>query len=242
MKVNRIYSTFNGEANPYGIGSLTAFLRLQGCHIRCYAKTMGILCDTPEGLSAEGGTEMSVEDIIAALNMERIYTGSSLVCLTGGDPLWRKKEDLHSLFDALGKYGFRVTVETSGTLDPIPYIMYNHVSFILDYKTSSAGVKGNIVPKIAPLLRSNDYIKFVIATEEDFVEMLDAMYKYFGEKTKAKVTAGIFWGEQGKLTTFQIFDRLQEQGMLHYLTGGINLQAHKAVMAPNFQASIPEAR
>ena len=50
MKLNSLYITFQGEQYPHGIGHPAIFLRLQGCHLRCYKKTMGILCDTPEGL------------------------------------------------------------------------------------------------------------------------------------------------------------------------------------------------
>ena len=50
MFLNTIYTTFQGEVNPFGIGFPVIFLRLQGCHLRCYKKTLGVLCDTPEGL------------------------------------------------------------------------------------------------------------------------------------------------------------------------------------------------
>ena len=38
MKLNNIYTTFQGEVNAFGIGMPVIFIRLQGCHLRCYKR------------------------------------------------------------------------------------------------------------------------------------------------------------------------------------------------------------
>jgi organic radical activating enzyme len=239
MKLNTIYVTWNGEQNPFGIGSQTIFLRLQGCHIRCYEKTLGILCDTPEGLSQFGGEEVSALQILERLNTIREETGIDLICLTGGDPLWRKPTDLHELFGLLRSEGYQVTVETSGTLDWTQYYGYANMHFIVDYKLQSAGVKGNLVPKLADKMLSTDYIKFVVYDDSDYREM-QLVLPQLALITEARMTAGVFWG--GKMDTFQLFDRLKKDDLLRYLKGGINMQAHKLALSANYASNLPTER
>ena len=226
MQVNTIYPAFNGEMSVHGIGSLTVFLRLQGCHLRCYATTFGHLCDTPEGLSAEGGKTMTVSEIMDELLKLRVLTGIRRVCLTGGDPLWRKPAELHELFGALESAGYSVTVETSGTLDWRQYNGYNNVAWVLDYKLRSAGVKGNLVLVHAGSLRKRDYVKFVVYGEEDYAQMKEVLFDLW-RITEAKITVGPMW--EGQMNAFVLFDRLKKDGMLALVTGGINFQAHKLV-------------
>ena len=58
IKVNTIYPAFAGEVNAHGIGVPCVFVRLAGCNLRCYFKTKGILCDTPEALEMKNGKDM----------------------------------------------------------------------------------------------------------------------------------------------------------------------------------------
>lgn len=238
MKVNSIYTTFNGEVNPFGIGHPAIFLRLQGCHLRCYKLTLGMLCDTPEGLQKPKDSTKLAE-ILEALKEITDRTGIKLITLTGGDPLWNDKDELVELFTSLTDAGYSICVETSGTISWLPYsLISDNIFWILDYKLLSSGVKNadelfNDAEHLADLTEK-DYIKFVVYDSADMDETIQAI-KTLKEKTLATFGVGAYWG--GKLSTFEIFNRLEREGVLDRAV--VNAQLHKLVISPNTKAKIP---
>lgn len=241
MKLNNIYTTFNGEVNIKGIGSPCIFVRLQGCPIRCYAKTMGILCDTPEGLK-KSKTKDSVDWIVAELEKEREKTGLSYVTLTGGDPLWNDERDLHEFFQLTYDLGYTISIETSGTISWLPYIEYTHLNWVIDYKGNSTGIDSSINLLLnkdhLKALKSTDFIKFIIANDvDDYYSDLVSFIKLHEEtECKAIIAVGTFWGEY-TISTFSLFDLLKHDRLLHKVT--INMQTHKLALSPNYSTTIP---
>lgn len=240
MYLNAIYTTFNGEVNKWGIGSSVIFVRLQGCPIRCYAKTLGILCDTPEGL--EKPTERTdIADILNQIDSIRNRTGIDKITLTGGDPLWNKPSDLHELFSGLLELGIGCSVETSGTIDWREYLDYVNVSFVVDYKGKSAGVTGNLLAKSTDYLRSlrcEDWIKFVVYGSDDLDELVELYNSGFFEfsKNKAKIAVGAYWG--GNIGTIELFQFLEKNGLAGRCQ--INAQLHKLILNPDFSVKVPQ--
>lgn len=239
MKVNTIYCTFQGEVNPFGIGFPVIFLRLQGCHLRCYKKTLGILCDTPEGLE-KPIAHTKISDIFAEIEKVSEKYGIKVVTLTGGDPLWNKEEELIELFSGLVDRGFSICVETSGTISWLPYsVISNNIYWVLDYKLKSTGVKNSSElfsdPEHLQDLSEKDFIKFVIYDDTDLDEAIEVV-KNLKDKTLATFAFGSFWG--GKLTTFDIFNKLKNMNMLSYVT--MNIQAHKMAVSSNYNVEIPK--
>lgn len=220
--VNTVYSTYMGEVNFRGIGAPVIFLRLQGCHLRCYLKTLGVLCDTPEGLEARSGKYVSTETIQGVLLNISSRTGIEHVCLSGGDPLWRKPEELRELLLAITKDGFSVSVETSGTLSIEPYSDIKNVYWVLDYKVKSAGIKQPFIINEINLLKSGDFIKFVLLNGEDYAEFKEAVTHLIG-KTDATIAVGPYWG--GELTIAELVELLKQDGLLGQVT--LNVQLHK---------------
>lgn len=236
VNVQAVYTTFMGEQNIQGIGAPVVFLRLGGCHIRCYKATKGILCDTPEALEKGSGEDMTISQAVAlVVGKAREAGGIPLVCLSGGDPLWRHKDVLHELFTRLENTGMHTVVETSGTIDWRPFRDYD-ASFVLDFKTPSAGIpeKMNLVEKYHEELKEDDYIKFVIDGDSD--------YQYFLEKfelikdTRAHITIGPFWG--GNYDPVILSELLERDGILGKVK--INMQAHKMAVSSDYTKSIPE--
>lgn len=221
-KVADIYATYQGEQNVRGIGEPVIFLRLQGCHLRCYAKTLGVLCDTPEGLEREGGTEMDFSEILGKLNTIRFDQGIDFICLSGGDPLWRKKVDIQYLLDQLVYAGFSVSVETSGTISIQPYRGIPKVTWVLDYKLKSAGLTNKFCSEDLDHLRQQDIIKFVLYDEEDYNEFIK-VYTEIRPLTNARMVVGPYWG--GKLKSSDLLSNLLRDGMLGSVS--INAQMHK---------------
>lgn len=215
--VNTIYEAYMGEVNKFGIGAPCIFLRLAGCNLECYHKTMGTYCDTPEALTTKDGERMSVNGIIHKLRLQA--TGrSSLVCITGGEPL---RTDITELLSALYSYGYDVVIETNGTRDISNYKkMFPNVSFVVDVKTSSTGVDSKKMWKNNYLVMGHeDYVKFVINDKKDYDEMLAWLDKY--PMFEGNVGVGLFWGSE--ITYKELSYWLMRDRVKAYL----NMQAHK---------------
>lgn len=250
MRIQEIYTAFMGEQNKYGIGAPAIFLRSAGCHLRCYKHTKGILCDTPLALEKDSGKEYSLFDLFHELNTLRRETGINLICFTGGDPLWRSPEQLDEFF-AYTKYEcYNVVVETSGTLDWTPFTKYDNISWVIDHKLPSAGLKASsLVYLKAGTLTSGDYIKFVVDTEEDIEETL----RYIDElkhRTKAIFAVGPYWGSN-TFSVADLFKRLAALGSFNQEVYNapkivMNVQLHKFVAVGEelptivFKTKIPE--
>lgn len=212
-RVNTIYPAFMGEQNCFGIGQRCVFVRFSGCNIRCYESTLGVTCDTPEALCGTCGTDMTTKEIIERLREYNIRT----ICLTGGEPLLQKPIELLS---ALSKNGFAVVVETNGTLSIEPYRHVENISFVMDYKAPSAGVK-SFCHENFYYLRKRDYIKFVLYDDADYEDM-----KIICERMKGKVNlvAGLFWG--AKIGYVELANRI----LRDRLPLNLNMQVHKMMV------------
>ena len=239
MKLNTIYTTFNGEVNIKGIGSLCIFVRLQGCHLRCYLKTLGVLCDTPEGLQKSRETD-EISYIFAEVEKVSKATGLKLITLTGGDPLWNKESEVLELLTLLSDNGYTVSVETSGTLSWKPYRHIKNVHWVLDYKGESTGVKlkKNLLLDTShlELLDENDFIKFVLYDMKDYNEFHFMVNQAYKLGVKATIAVGAYWG--GKLEPLQIFDLLKGDGLLDKVT--MNFQVHKMAVSSRYDIEIPK--
>ena len=185
LKVNTIYPAFMGEVNIHGIGVSCVFVRLAGCNLRCYSKTKGTLCDTPEALEMKGGKDMSVAEIV---NEVRRFD-KKVVCLTGGEPLM---QDVKELLTELSNRGYFVVVETNGSKSIVPYRHIRNVSFIVDVKSASSGESERMLEENYWYLDRNDFLKFVIDTEEDYMEFKRWVFSH--DYLYCNIAVGTFWG------------------------------------------------
>ncbi|MDE3061294.1 MAG: 7-carboxy-7-deazaguanine synthase QueE, partial [Pseudomonadota bacterium] len=105
LAVKRIFPTLQGEG-PYA-GHPAVFVRLGGCNLAC------AFCDT----DFEGFATLAVNEIIG--EVKRLAEGARrLVVITGGEPL---RQNIVPLCEALLTEGFKVQIETNGTLArPLP--------------------------------------------------------------------------------------------------------------------------
>ena len=188
MRIQTIYPAFMGEVNKFGIGAPCVFVRTAGCNLRCYWKTLGVLCDTPEALKTTSGVEYTVGEIVRKV----IAFGIPLVCLTGGEPLLQKEGELRELFRSLGSYGVSVVVETNGSCSIHKYLDFDNVSFVVDYKGSSSGEEQMMSLGNWMEMREDDWLKFVIYNKAEVEEMLHWCKTH--RDFKGKVAAGLFWG------------------------------------------------
>jgi 7-carboxy-7-deazaguanine synthase len=158
-----IFPGIDGEVNSAGQGTLSTFIRLAGCNLRCW----GGRCDTPQGLSATENTPpTSVEAIVARV----ADLDSRKTTVTGGEPLLYLGKGLETLLRALGDGGVRISVETNGSIVP-PVELGRFVEcWVVDHKCPSTGETAGMAPfeRMTAALRATDYIKFVVADAEDY--------------------------------------------------------------------------
>lgn len=136
MRVNEIFYSLQGEG--YHAGRPAVFVRFSGCNLQCP------FCDTQH----EAGTEMGEQEIVAAAKLLTPHSSlfPPLLVITGGEPALQLTATLVAL---LHQAGFRVAVETNGTL-PLP----PNVDWVtLSPKSLWLG------PDAAPVLQEADELK-----------------------------------------------------------------------------------
>ena len=150
LNITEIFYSLQGEAKEVGIP--TVFVRLTGCPLRCN------YCDT--AYAFKGNNPLSIENI-----MEKVEKyNTHYVCVTGGEPMAQR--NCLILLDSLIEAGYKVSMETSGSIDISP--VNNKVSVVMDLKTPSSTEQSQNRYENIALLESKDQLKFVIASRSDF--------------------------------------------------------------------------
>ena len=199
LNITEIFYSLQGEAREVGVPSV--FVRLTGCPLRCN------YCDTKYAF--KGNNPLTIENIIKQIELYN----TKHVCVTGGEPLAQK--NCHTLLDYLVEKGYRVSLETSGSIDITS--VNKGVSVVMDIKTlSSTEAKQNRYENIA-LLEAKDQLKFVIASGEDFAWCCELLEKY---NTKAEV---LFSPVYGSLNPAELAEWILER----QLNVRLQLQLHK---------------
>jgi len=102
MKISEIFYSIQGEGMLTGVPSV--FVRTSGCNLRC------VWCDTPYTSWSPEGSDVTVEDILAAI---RAYPGKHAV-VTGGEPMIAP--GVVELTKGIKQLGLHITIETAGTV------------------------------------------------------------------------------------------------------------------------------
>jgi len=154
----RLYSTFvslNGEVCESHQGSMCSFVRFAGCNLRC------AWCDTVYAQEDDVGYQCNVHDIISLIREQ----GARNVTITGGEPFMQPKP-LEDLCFQLVSMGFRVSVETNGSISFLPI---EGVNYVVDFKLPASGEYRHMKVDTPWMhLRHNDWIKFVVADVPDY--------------------------------------------------------------------------
>ena len=150
LNITEIFYSLQGEAKEVGIP--TVFVRLTGCPLRCN------YCDT--AYAFKGNNPLSIESIMKQVAKYNTH----YVCVTGGEPM--AQSNCLILLDTLIEAGYKVSMETSGSIDISP--VNKKVSVVMDLKTPSSTEQSQNRYENIALLESKDQLKFVIASRSDF--------------------------------------------------------------------------
>lgn len=214
IRINSIFPSINGEVSGKGQGSLCTFIRFQGCNLRCS------YCDTKYSQDRDAGDEWTIPRIIKVV---KSY-GLRNITITGGEPLLQQNgltQLVKALQDAY-RNDVSINIETNGSF-PIPDMW--GVVWIADWKGPSSNMYCNM--KISNLveLTSKDFVKFVIADEQDFLNAIKVMKMVYRP-------VFVFSPVQGKRTKLQpreLVDMMLAEKVCRTNNSIFNLQIHKII-------------
>ena len=168
MRISEIFYSIQGEGCLSGVPSL--FIRTSGCNLRC------VWCDTPYTSWNPEGKEMTVEEILHAIESYPL----DHVVLTGGEPLL--SHEIEELSVTLKTAGAHVTIETAATIfKPVSCDLVS-MSPKLSNSTPWQKQHGRFAAMhdqhrlnynvVQQFIDSYDYqLKFVVDREQDFAEV-----------------------------------------------------------------------
>lgn len=160
LRINEIFFSIQGESTYAGLPCV--FVRLTYCNLRCS------YCDTE--YSFHEGEWRNFDDII---NEVKSYK-CKLVEVTGGEPLLQ--DNVHPFMKRLCDEGMDVMLETGGHMDIMR--VDKRVKRIMDIKCPSSGETDKMCWQNINHINSNDQIKFVVGTREDYQFAKDTIAKY----------------------------------------------------------------
>lgn len=201
LKICEIFSSIQGESTLQGYPFV--FVRLSGCNLRC------TYCDTIYAYNE--GSFYEISDILCKVKSFCI----SKVLLTGGEPLLQ--ENIYDLIDILLQNDLSLSIETNGSI--ILNRVHTIVKKVVDIKCPSSGFSNSFLFENLDYVSSNDEIKFVIQTEEDYIFASN----YLSILEKKKISNIIFSPVFGKLSN----SSLAEWILKDRLPVRFQLQLHK---------------
>jgi 7-carboxy-7-deazaguanine synthase len=207
LLITEIFASIQGETSYVGLPF--AFVRLTGCNLRCR------YCDTT--YAYDGGEEFSIEEIVSRVEV----FGIPRVTVTGGEPLLQAETS--DLVSAFLDRGFTVLVETNGTV-PLGSLDPRAVK-IVDVKCPGSGEDRKILWENFSALTPRDEVKFVIASEEDYL---------YAKKIMARHCAGAPF----TVLLSPVFGLLSPEKLAGWMVGDglsarFQLQLHKLVWGPD---------
>lgn len=161
MKINEIFYSIQGEG--INVGLPTIFIRFSGCNLKCS------YCDTKYAWYE--GKEMDIEKVMKSIEKWRCKR----ICITGGEPLLQK--EVYDLIDFLLRKGYKVSVETNGSVD-ISKLAERNVVIKMDIKCPSSMMHDKMKMDNIGKLRLHDEIKFIIGNREDYEYAKEIINKY----------------------------------------------------------------
>jgi len=162
---------------------------------------------------------MTLAEIIERVSAHNI----SFSCITGGEPLIQEATPV--LAGELLARGFRVSVETNGSIDAsgIP----EGAVRIIDIKCPGSGEEGKTHPRNIEMARSSDEFKFALTGRGDFEYAREFAREHRLAERAAALLSPV-WGELEPGTLAEWIVREMPEARL-------NLQVHKCIWPGNLR-------
>ena len=177
LSVCETFASIQGESTH--AGKPCFFIRLAGCSCACS------YCDTEYAKAS--GRPYRIDELLTLARDSRL----KLVEVTGGEPM--EQPETPELCRRLLGEGFEVLLETNGTLplDAVP----TGVHRIVDCKLPSSGMaERNYVGNYA-LLNSDDEVKFVVGSREDFDHAVEVIKQHRLAEKGCELLVSPVWGK-----------------------------------------------
>lgn len=207
------FVSINGEGTH--AGELSVFLRFCGCNLQCG------FCDTSWANAPDTPCEKkTVEELVQLVQNTHIRS----VTLTGGEPLLQP--DIDQLIIALGALGYRVEIETNGSVPLQPFTSLAFRPLItMDYKLPYSGMEAFMLSENFRCLQKQDAVKFVIGDKND----MERAYTVIQEHALTSQCSVFFSPVFGCIDPADMVEFLKE----HRLNGvRLQLQLHKYIWDP----------
>lgn len=210
LGVVETFVSIEGEGPRAGL--LTTFIRFAGCNLQCP------YCDTKyandESAAVTWYTPESLLKVVEEYNVKS-------VSLTGGEPLLQDFNTLYSFMEMLDTRGYKISVETNGSVPLAPWPGYMHT--VMDIKSPSSGMSKKMHYANMGVLHAKDAVKFVVGDIYDLQNMVNVLYAF---PTRAQVYVSPEFGkiDLQLIAEFLVKFRLKNVRM--------QLQLHKIIWDP----------
>jgi 7-carboxy-7-deazaguanine synthase len=186
MKISEIFYSIQGEGMLTGVPSV--FVRTSGCNLRC------VWCDTPYTSWAPEGSDMTVEQILAAVQLHP----ARHAVVTGGEPLIAPQ--IVEVTEGIQRLGLHVTIETAGTVfQPVACDLVS-ISPKLENSTPHEREGGKWAAQherlryqpevLRQLMAEYEYqLKFVVASPDDMVEIARVLEDTHADRSRVVLMA-----------------------------------------------------
>ena len=186
MKISEIFYSIQGEGMLTGVPSV--FVRTSGCNLRC------VWCDTPYTSWSPEGADMTVEQILAAVQKHP----AKHAVVTGGEPMIAP--GIVELTEGIHRLGLHVTIETAGTVyQPVACDLMS-ISPKLENSTPFERESGKWVGQhergryqpeaLRQLMAEYEYqLKFVVASPDDMAEIAKMLEDIHADRSRVVLMA-----------------------------------------------------
>ena len=217
LSVAEMFISINGEGTH--AGELAFFIRFKGCNLCCtYCDTCWAnLPDTP-------AVPYSAEELTQKVQASGIRN----VTLTGGEPLLQ--DNLPLLTDSLISLGYRVEIETNGSLSLSALAQRSaRPVFTMDYKLPDSGMESFMCTDNFRLLGSHDTVKFVAGSLSDLEKAAQIIRQYHLTEKCHVYLSPVF----GRIDPADMVEFMKERQLNDVR---LQLQLHKFIWDPQKRA------
>ena len=169
LEINEIYKARNGEGLDTGV--LSVIVRFSQCNLNCW------WCDT-KYITKEKPKRYAPKKLFNKIKKYKCKT----IMLTGGEPLIQNKYELASFVKLLLDNGYRINLETNGSIKLPPWTTDKNVLVSMDIKCPSSKMQKFMHWDNIIYLTYKDQLKFVIKDKKD-LRFAKKIIKKFKPKT-----------------------------------------------------------